>query len=184
MPSLSMCAKSSTGGKISGRTPHNGEFCPDYSPAPPGIFSRSHLSILKRRQERLEERLQHELAGERLEDVLLDTADAEDFDEEDFTASELEDLETQLIDQATAAQTIAELRAEIATLKELEKMAHEVRVGGEDRKWEELSKLLQDNAHMFSPDGMRKKLIIFTEHRDTSIILWTRSDPSWVRTKQ
>lgn len=122
---------------------------------------------LKRRQERLEERLQHELAGERLEDVLLDTADAEDFDEEDFTASELEDLETQLIDQATAAQTIAELRAEIATLKELEKMAHEVRVGGEDRKWEELSKLLQDNAHMFSPDGMRKKLIIFTEHRDT-----------------
>lgn len=122
---------------------------------------------LKRRQERLEERLQHELAGERLEDVLLDTADAEDFDEEDFTASELEDLETQLIDQATAAQTIAELRAEIATLKELEKMAYEVRVGGEDRKWEELSKLLQDNAHMFSPDGMRKKLIIFTEHRDT-----------------
>ena len=38
---------------------------------------------------------------------------------------------------------------------------------GVDRKWDELSKLLQDNDNMFSSDGLREKLIIFTEHRDT-----------------
>jgi len=38
---------------------------------------------------------------------------------------------------------------------------------GEDRKWSELSKLLQDNSNMFGREGEREKLIIFTEHRDT-----------------
>jgi hypothetical protein len=40
-------------------------------------------------------------------------------------------------------------------------------MSGEDRKWDELSKLLQDNDIMFGSDGLREKLIIFTEHRDT-----------------
>lgn len=46
-------------------------------------------------------------------------------------------------------------------------MANEVRVKGVDRKWEELSKLLQDDSAMFDANGQREKLIIFTEHRDT-----------------
>ena len=46
-------------------------------------------------------------------------------------------------------------------------MANKVRVSGIDRKWEELSLLLQDNESMFSADGQREKLIIFTEHKDT-----------------
>ena len=46
-------------------------------------------------------------------------------------------------------------------------MANDVRQSGEDRKWDELSQLLQDNGNMFGSDGMREKLIIFTEHRDT-----------------
>lgn len=46
-------------------------------------------------------------------------------------------------------------------------MANAVRVSGVDRKWDELSKLLQDDSKMFAADGQREKLIIFTEHRDT-----------------
>ena len=36
-----------------------------------------------------------------------------------------------------------------------------------DRKWDELSRLLQNNSEMFDADGHRRKLVIFTEHRDT-----------------
>ncbi len=120
---------------------------------------------LKRRRERLEDRLNEEETGRRRIGAFFHIDD--EFDEDDLPASELEDMEERIIDQATAAQTISELKAEIAALKRLEQMANEVRLSGEDRKWEELSRLLQDNANMFSPDGMRKKLIIFTEHRDT-----------------
>ena len=57
------------------------------------------------------------------------------------------------------------LALEIHTLKQLEKMANDVRTSGVDRKWDELSKLLQDNEEMFGENGQREKLIIFTEHR-------------------
>jgi len=36
-----------------------------------------------------------------------------------------------------------------------------------DKKWEELSKLLQNNSEMFDAHGHRRKLVLFTEHRDT-----------------
>jgi hypothetical protein len=42
-----------------------------------------------------------------------------------------------------------------------------VRLSGTDKKWEELSGLLQNNPEMFTPEGHRRKLVIFTEHRDT-----------------
>lgn len=72
-----------------------------------------------------------------------------------------------MADRASAANTISEMEAEIHTLKRLEQMANAVRASGEDRKWDELSRLLQDEKNMFSPEGQREKLIIFTEHRDT-----------------
>ena len=80
---------------------------------------------------------------------------------------EQEQFEENVVDHASASATINELEAEILTLKKLEKMANDVRTSGIDRKWEEMSKLLQDNATMFSEDGQREKLIIFTEHKDT-----------------
>ena len=120
---------------------------------------------LKRRRERLENRLSEERLGFRASEYAVSLYD--DYDEDDLPSSELEEAEEQVVDQATAAQTISELEAEIATLKELERMANEVRMSGEDRKWDELSKLLQDNDIMFGSDGLREKLIIFTEHRDT-----------------
>lgn len=120
---------------------------------------------LKRRRERLENRLAEERLGKRAAEYAM--LAYEDYDDDDLPCSELEDTEEKVVDQATAAQTIAELEAEIATLKRLERMANEVRTSGVDRKWDELSQLLQDNGNMFGPDGLREKLIIFTEHRDT-----------------
>src|SRR5207245_8273467 len=60
----------------------------------------------------------------------------------------------------------AELGAEIDILARLEELALRVRRSGTDRKWEDLAGLLQDEE-MFDAEGHRRKLVIFTEHRDT-----------------
>ena len=120
---------------------------------------------LKRRRERLESRLAEERLGKRAAEYT--SPYYEDYDDDDMPSAELEDTEEHVVDQASAAQTIAELEAEIAALKKLERMANDVRQSGEDRKWDELSKLLQDDGNMFGAEGIREKLIIFTEHRDT-----------------
>ncbi|HEY8905406.1 MAG TPA: helicase-related protein, partial [Rhodoferax sp.] len=65
------------------------------------------------------------------------------------------------------AQTIQELEAEIIILEGLEEQARQVVHSGQDRKWDELSKLLQNTPEMHDTDGRQRKLIIFTEHRDT-----------------
>lgn len=120
---------------------------------------------LHRRIERLEHRLAEEKMGKRAAEYR--NADWEDIDDDDLPPDEQEEMEEKVVDHASAAATIAELEAEIRTLKRLEKMANDVRVSGIDRKWDELSHLLQDNAAMFGEDGQREKLIIFTEHKDT-----------------
>ncbi|HDY7379143.1 TPA: DUF3883 domain-containing protein, partial [Klebsiella pneumoniae] len=73
----------------------------------------------------------------------------------------------EVADQATAAETIFELEAEINSLRELENQALVLVQSGNDKKWEELSRLLQDSPEMINRDGERRKLIIFTEHKDT-----------------
>ena len=93
--------------------------------------------------------------------------DARDFDEDDYDSEEYEQMEDDVVDTASAAATAVELDAEIAILRTLERKANDVRISGEDRKWEELSRLLQDDSNMFGMDGRREKLIIFTEHKDT-----------------
>jgi superfamily II DNA or RNA helicase len=133
---------------------------------------------LRRRRERLESRLREEellARGAKVPDagLVLSPDDLEDLEE--APAEEVESLEEELVDQATAARTVEELRAEIATLKRLETLALQVRNSGTDRKWEELSRLLQDEAAMFDAGshhaghdgGSRHKLVVFTEHRDT-----------------
>lgn len=122
---------------------------------------------LHRRRERLEDRLNEERIGQRSKGDSQPLTTLEDYDEDELSADERESVEEQVADRASAASTIAELEAEIATLRHLERLADAVRAKGTDRKWEELSSLLQDEHCMFSPDGFREKLIIFTEHRDT-----------------
>lgn len=119
---------------------------------------------LRRRRERLEHRLAEEKLGKRAAEV---NADWDEYDDDDLPGAEMEEMEEKVVDHASAAATIAELEAEIRTLKRLEKMANQVRIDGVDRKWEELSHLLQDNEQMFGENGQREKLIIFTEHKDT-----------------
>ncbi|MEE9182496.1 MAG: helicase-related protein, partial [candidate division NC10 bacterium] len=129
---------------------------------------------LRRRRERLERRLNEERLLRRGAEQAVDTtpelerlAPEEPEDLDDAPAEEVEVAEEEIVDQASAARTIAELEAEITTLKGLETLAQRVRRSGTDRKWEELSNLLQNDAEMFDTAGNRRKLIVFTEHRDT-----------------
>lgn len=93
--------------------------------------------------------------------------DIEALDADEMTAEEIETLEEDLVDSATAAQTLSELEAELHELAELTVIARQVRDRGSDRKWTELSAILQENAMTAMPDGIPRKVIIFTEHRDT-----------------
>lgn len=116
------------------------------------------------------------------------TLDAEDVEDlEEAPDNEVEAAEEQILDQATAARSIAELRIEIETLKGLEGHALAVRRSGTDTKWRELSGLLggifrsppleSGVAEQSVPYGAgaipppkaspSQKLVIFTEHRDT-----------------
>lgn len=123
---------------------------------------------LRRRRERLELRLEELLNNTQtaISSFECDVMPA-DFDEDDYTPEELEELENNAIDTASTADTQAELEAEISTLKLLENKADEVCRSGRDRKWEELNCLLQDTPEMFGSNGRREKLIIFTEYKDT-----------------
>jgi SNF2 family DNA or RNA helicase len=157
---------------------------------------------LRRRRERLERRLRElELLqrGGEVPDLaalapVLDDDDVEDLEE--APDNEVEAAEEQILDQATAARSIAELRIEIENLKRLEGLALAVRRGGEDKKWRELANLLSEVFSTVSiadqlpgptsqPNGRMRavptlasspsqKLVIFTEHRDTLNYLESR----------
>jgi superfamily II DNA or RNA helicase len=148
---------------------------------------------LRRRRERLEKRLRELELLQRgaaapapaLAGPVLDPDDVEDLEE--APENEVEAAEEAVLDQATAAATLAELKIEIATLTRLEALAAEVRRSGQDTKWRELAQLL---GEIFTPGGLagrvdlptvpygagpiakpipspRQKLVLFTEHRDT-----------------
>ena len=149
---------------------------------------------LRRRRERLEGRLRElevQQRGGQPSAVVaftvpeLDPDDVEDLD--DAPEQEVEDAEARILDQATAARSIAELKAEIETLKRLQALALGVRRGGRDTKWRELASLF---SGLFTAAGLagqvgetdvpygageiqppvpspRQKLVLFTEHRDT-----------------
>ncbi|MFC9456036.1 DEAD/DEAH box helicase [Streptomyces sp. NPDC056983] len=120
---------------------------------------------LVRRTERLERKKQEILDGSWHES--MPTIDFADFDNDDFNAEEIEEAEEELLDAATAAQTVEELDVELTELRALVKTAQRVREAGTDRKWTELSALLRDHALVTGANGRPRKLIIFTEHRDT-----------------
>ncbi|MCY3923482.1 MAG: helicase-related protein, partial [Chloroflexi bacterium] len=145
---------------------------------------------LRRRRERLQSRLREVRLMQRgaapLEQgmPLLDADDIEDLD--DAPEDEVEAVGEQVLDQATAAQTVTELEAEIAILKRLQALAAEVRRTG-DTKWRELARVLET---VLTPTGIAhgarqpeppygagpiappipspsQKIVVFTEHRDT-----------------
>ena len=96
---------------------------------------------LRRRRERLELRLAEERAAatdgmlqrhDAFADVLEDDKDR-NLDE--IGGEELEDAEQAIADRATASRTIAELEAELVTLRHLEALADRLRRSGKDAKW-------------------------------------------------
>lgn len=128
---------------------------------------------LKRRRNKLKRRVEDEKLRQRGQ-ALAETLNGsnglpEDIWEsaDDLPSEDYEALEERLVDQATASQTIPELEAEIIILEGLEEQARQVVHSGQDRKWDELSRLLQDTPEMRDDAGRQRKLIIFTEHRDT-----------------
>jgi superfamily II DNA or RNA helicase len=129
---------------------------------------------LRRRRERLEKRLTEQELLNRGTQVRLELSKdvpamtGEDFEDIDEAPDgELEEQEEKIVDQATAARTLAELKAEIQILKGLEEQARRVRLSGTDTKWDELRSLLLNQGEMFDAHGHRRKLVVFTEHRDT-----------------
>ena len=110
---------------------------------------------LRRRRERLESRLR-ELEvlhrGGQVSPILppgLPVLDFEDVaDLEEAPDNEVAAAEEEILDQATAARSIAELQIEIETLKGLEASALAVRRSGTDTKWRELASLL---GEIFTP---------------------------------
>ncbi len=122
---------------------------------------------LKRRRERLESRLREEKIGARGRRILAETIADVPEDDDDLNAEEQENLEEKLVDQATASQTIDELAAEISILQALEQQAKALVASGKDRKWDELSRILQNEPQMYDAGGRMRKIIIFSEYRDT-----------------
>lgn len=120
---------------------------------------------LGRRSERLERKKQEILNGTYTESE--PSLDLSEIDEDEYNAEEMEEMEEELLDAATAAQTVEELNAELLELDDLIETARRVREAGTDRKWTELSTILQDNALTTDANGVPRKFIIFTEHRDT-----------------
>ncbi|GGL56802.1 helicase-related protein [Planomonospora parontospora] len=134
------------------------------------------LQSLVRRHQRLTQ-LRHELVTggspmegklkERLAGLLGKAPEDLDADLDDLPSGEVEELEDDVVDAATTAQTVAELDKELGLLADLTEVARRVRHSGTDRKWTELSELLQGNTLVRGDDGAPRKLIVFTEHKDT-----------------
>ena len=126
---------------------------------------------LRRRRAKLSQRIEEEKLRQRgqlnIPSVFDDVPEDIWESSEEMGSDRYEELEEEVVDQATAAQTIQELEAEVIILQGLEEQARELVHSGQDRKWDELSKILQDRPEMRDSEGRQRKLIIFTEHRDT-----------------
>ena len=122
---------------------------------------------LKRRHARLEQRLCEEKLGASGRYAQAEAPVTVPEDEDDLGAEEQEQLEETLVDQASAARTTHELEGEVLVLKALTQRALDVVGSHQDRKWKELSQIIQTDPHMRDAGGRQRKLIIFTEHRDT-----------------
>ena len=123
---------------------------------------------LERRRRRLEGRVQEERlrpAGASLLTAQIAAPDEDDLD--DAAPDEVEAAEEALADQATAAATLAELEAEIAILRDLEARALRLKLSGEDAKWRQLDAILDEPIMRDEATGLRRKVLIFTEPKDT-----------------
>jgi superfamily II DNA or RNA helicase len=131
---------------------------------------------LKRRRERLETDLAEAriaVRGKRAGAVQVEVPDDFLQNIEEFGQEEIDDIEDRISTSATTAETVEQLALEVETLKGLESMALAVLGSGQDTKWSQLNRILDDEL-MIDADGNRRKLIIFTEPKDTLFYLHDR----------
>ncbi len=124
---------------------------------------------LKRRRERLEAELAEARLARKGAGPPIRSADVTDErlkNIEELGQDEVDDLEDLISTGATTAETVEQLEIEVRTLKGLEAMALGVLRSGKDTKWTQLDRILDDDL-MIDADGNRRKLIIFTEPKDT-----------------
>ena len=91
-------------------------------------------------------------------------------DLDEYGQNEIDDIEDLIATRATTAQTVEQLGLEVETLKHLETMALGVLRSGQDTKWAQLDRILDDEL-MIDSAGNRRKLIVFTEPKDTLLYL-------------
>lgn len=146
----------------------------------PGSIYKS----LTRRRERLEEVLKQAAKevglGGRLDADGWFNVDLSDLPEDEWEDAwndqEREDNEDEMTSRATTARTVYELQAEVQELRILEEQARKVvqNPAQSDCKWEKLRDTLHNNPLMRDASGLTRKLIIFTEYRDTLLYLRER----------
>ena len=124
------------------------------------------LTTLQRRLRRLEQRLREAQQSQRVAVLAPDLLARLHGELEEDLEDQPEGETQEIVDLATASRTVQELRAEIDTLKQLTALAKRICDSGTDRKWEQLRAVL-NYPEMFDAQGQRRKLVIFTEHRDT-----------------
>ncbi|MXO57943.1 DUF3883 domain-containing protein [Altererythrobacter salegens] len=126
---------------------------------------------LERRRKRMEERLREESLFRQGGGPAFSRAEAfPNYDPDDLDevpGDEAEEAEEEIVDRASAASTIAELEAEIETLRHLEQQALKLKLSGEDTKWQQLQSILDEPLMLDPATGLRRKVLIFTEPKDT-----------------
>lgn len=124
---------------------------------------------LKRRRERLEAELAEARIARKGADANFAEVNLPDDvlrNIEEYGQEEVDEIEEMISAAATTAETVEQLEIEVQTLKGLEIMALDVLRSGKDTKWTQLDRILDDQL-MIDNEGNRRKLIIFTEPKDT-----------------
>jgi hypothetical protein len=124
---------------------------------------------LKRRRERLEVELAEARLARKGNRAAFGQSDAAEellTNIDEYAQDEIDQIEDLISTGATSAQTAEQLEIEVQTLKGLETIALDVLRSGNDTKWTQLDRILDDEL-MIDRDGNRRKLIIFTEPKDT-----------------
>ena len=125
------------------------------------------LRSLTRRRDRL--RAQADQArgvDKQLSSALAATLGLVSDDPDEMSSVKAETYQDEVVTAATNARTLAELETEILALDQLVAKAEAVYSARVDAKWGALAELLTSDA-MYELDGRRRKIIIFSENRDT-----------------
>lgn len=125
------------------------------------------LRSLTRRRDKLRAQANqaHDADGKLAADLAATLALGSD-DPDEMSSVRAETYQDEVVNVATNARTLAELETEILVLDGLVARAQAVYGARVDAKWEALAELLMSDD-MYEADGQRRKIIVFSENRDT-----------------